>query len=177
MSFNNQQTPTTYTPTTYATNVPAPAPVINNNNNGGTPATTLSSNITNITSVPGVIPQSSNNIHGAPDPAVYNNATTPTINNNYEQPAPAPTNPADIIQIPVRMASAGKKKCNIAKFHTPNNQPVVFSTMAQPVKMYRAPEEKELEPAPPPKENPFFKKKHHYEKKVVNKDPKAISFN
>lgn len=172
MSFNNPVPPNTYTPNAVANN---PSVINNNNNNNnGSTTSTLSSNITNITSVPGSVPQSSNNIHGAPEPsyATTTTATTTTYNTNFEQPAPP--NPGDIIQIPVKMASAGKKKCNIAKFHTPHHQPVVFSTMPQPVKMYRAPEEKEIE-APPPKENPFFKKKHsHYEKKPVVKDPKAV---
>lgn len=178
MSFNNQVPPNTYSspPTTYAPPASTVTSNVNNNNNGA-PVSTLSTNITNITSVPGAVPQSSNSIHGPPEPT-YNNTTTTTTYNNFEQQQPAaPPNPADIIQIPVRMASAGKKKCNIAKFHTPDNHPVVFSTMPQPVKMFRAPEEKEIEPPPPPKENPYFKKKHTYEKKPVIKDPKAVSFN
>lgn len=121
----------------------------------------------------GVVPTSSNSIYGPADPAAY---VTPTY---YEQPThpipAAPPNPADLVQIPLRL-TASKKKSSIARFHTPHNQPIDFNTMAHPVKMYRAPEVSEPEPAPPPKENPFFKKKSQYtEKKPVQKDAKAVS--
>jgi hypothetical protein len=122
----------------------------------------------------GIVPTSSNSIHGPADNGDYANTTN--TYNTYQPAVPAlPPNPADLQQIPLRLTSS-KKKSSIAKFHTPANAPIDFNTMAQPVKMYRAPEVNEPEPAPPPKENPYFKKKSQYnEKKPVIKDPKAVS--
>lgn len=131
--------------------------------------------INNMNAAPQVVPTSSNNIFGSADPAGY---TTPTTNTHVPYTpvqAPAPANPADLVQIPLKLAP-GKKKSNIAKFLTPNNTPMEFSTMAHPIKMCRAPEVSEPEPVAPPKENPFFKKKSSmYEKKPIVKDPKAVS--
>jgi len=44
-----------------------------------------------------------------------------------------------ITKIPLRTLNITKKKFNVAKFHTPLNQPVDFKKFAKPVKMYRAP--------------------------------------